>query len=133
MKRHEFVFLLVAFLIAASPTLANVPVPTSPGIQLDPAEQFLENAFNPFDFQSGAITAPTIHQWSSGQLFFGSFQSGYGTVKTPVPRFMSGRIICVNDPVNMVDPDGKEEIYILLWKIISGSKISLYDRHSQFA
>jgi len=100
-----------------------MPAPTGCDLYPAAAEQYFESAADRLDFQTVQITAPTRNEWSSGHLFAGSFRSGYGISKTHVPRFMYNRIICRNDPINAIDPDGRD--------VINHNNYTVWAKHSE--
>jgi len=117
MKRVVLILLLTAILtVCIFPIHAHLPVLIRCAGQPDPVELLSANQSEPVYFADGNLITPTIHQWSSGHMFFGSFQSGYGHSKTVVPRDLSEWIICRNDPVNLIDPDGMFSV----WQWIKG-------------
>ena len=108
MRRLLPIFFLTAILTACIiPAFANVPEPILINTQKNPVEFAQTNDADQITFEPGKILTPTLHQWSFGYYFYGSFQRGFGVSKALVPPFLSGRIICQNDPVNLYDPDGE--------------------------
>lgn len=110
MKQPIRIFFLVAFLLTVMyPALGNVPEPSRIGVacnyRIAPVPQHESIP------EIECIT-PSIDEWSSGQSFSGSFTSQFGNPKTRVPVFMYRWIACHGNPINAIDPDGRETIFI---------------------
>ena len=110
MKRLLSIFILAALFVAVCGVQAYVPASTQYDSQLDSAAILCEDSATQISFSAGNFTAPTICQWSSGNLFTGSFQRGFCFPKSHVPPVLSVRIICLNNPVKYVDPNGRDVV-----------------------
>ena len=112
MKRLLSIFILAALFVAVCGVQAYVPVSTQYDSQLDSAVTLCVNQAGQINFDTGYVSTPTLHQWSSGHLFTGSFQRGFCFPKSHVPPDLSVRIICLNNPVNRIDPTGLSTVRI---------------------
>ena len=111
MRESRIFIFLAALLTALSGVQAYVPQPSEfTGALASAVITFFPQIDE--SITDVEIATPTIAEWSCGRLFAGRFTRGYVGVKTAVPVFDGGWIGCHYNPVNFVDPDGRDDYWI---------------------